>query len=319
MVRLLNSILKKGEAKPEAAPEDDVPDELPDLAEDTEDDAQETATEAAAGDGLADGGVDAGNGEPEVKKAPAELPQFDEIDEEDASGQQSAGKQSSEGLKTPAPGKLQEEKALSPAEELTEPVQGAGESPEAGPAAGPAGPVVPAETAEEAIPTGEGPAGKLAEKTPIPDQDNDIEPGEGGEEVKGFFSKILRYVKQDKVNRDRLLSGDLFSRMNNYWELKKNQEKTGHAVAEEKVLEGRLLEGLYDMQRLESGWRTGKDRIEQDLKKLHEVEQQLLLKVQEVNKVRSDLRLFRIVDKEKYFYLHNGTIIRSLHELIDML
>jgi hypothetical protein len=140
-----------------------------------------------------------------------------------------------------------------------------------------------------------------------------------GELPKSFFSNILRHINQDGVIKEKLLSGDLFSRMSNYWELKKDEIRTGSSLSNEQKLEQDLIKELMELENLENKWQVQKLALEEDLKFLHEREKDIQLKLEELKRITNELKLYKNVSPEEYFYLHNGVVIKNLHELIDAL
>jgi hypothetical protein len=135
----------------------------------------------------------------------------------------------------------------------------------------------------------------------------------------GFFSNILEHIKKHDGFKEKLLAGDLFSRMSNYWELKKNEIKGGVSVPLEQQLEEELKEKLEKLKILEKKWQVQKLALEEDLKFLHEREAEIQLAVKELKAISNKLNLFKKVKPEQYFYLHNGVVLKSLHDLIDAL
>jgi len=137
-------------------------------------------------------------------------------------------------------------------------------------------------------------------------------------QIKSFFSNILSHVK-DKEAKEKLLSGDLFSRMTSYWELRKNEIKSGTELSDEQKLEQNLIKELTELQSLESKWQVQKMALEEDLRFLHEREKDIQLKLVELSNVVNELKLYKNVAPEKYFCMYNGIIIKNLRELIDAL
>jgi len=137
--------------------------------------------------------------------------------------------------------------------------------------------------------------------------------------TKGFFSNILRHIRHHGVVKDKLLSGDIFSRMSNYWELRKNEIRTGVSLSEEQRIEQEMIKELTELQILESKWQIQKMAIEDDLRYLHQRERDIQLKVEGLKRIANEMKLFHNVPPESYFYLYNGVIIKNLHEMIEAL
>ena len=134
----------------------------------------------------------------------------------------------------------------------------------------------------------------------------------------GFFSSVLDHVKRND-GKDKLLSGDLFLRMDNYWELRKHEIKTGKQMPAEKKLEDDMVAKLEELKTLEQKWQIQKLALEEDLKFLHEREREIQAKVKELQLISNELNLYKIVKPEEYFILRNEVVLKNLHDLIDIL
>jgi len=135
----------------------------------------------------------------------------------------------------------------------------------------------------------------------------------------GFFSSISEHIKKHEGHKDKLLSGDLFSRMANYWDLKKHEIKTGTSLSSEKKFEEDLINQLDQLKILEQKWQVQKLALGEDIKFLHEREREIQIKVEELNRISNELSLFKSVKPEEYFHLHNGIVLKSMYDLIDTL
>lgn len=138
-------------------------------------------------------------------------------------------------------------------------------------------------------------------------------------EQPGFFSSVLEHLKKHGGAKESLLAGNLFSRMGNYWEIRKHEIKSGTPLPLEKKIENDLMKKLEELRYLEQKWQIQKLALEEDLKFIHEREREIQSKIKELEFTSNELRLFREVKPEEYFYLHNGVLIKSLHDLIDIL
>jgi mannitol/fructose-specific phosphotransferase system IIA component (Ntr-type) len=107
--------------------------------------------------------------------------------------------------------------------------------------------------------------------------------------------------------------------MNNYWELKKHEIKTGTSAPAEKKLENDLIKGLEDLKILEQKWQVQKLALEEDLNFLHQREMEIQTKVENLKRISNELSLFKNVKPDQYFHLHNGVVLKNLHDLIDVL
>lgn len=135
----------------------------------------------------------------------------------------------------------------------------------------------------------------------------------------GFFSNVLEHIEKHEGFKEKLLAGDLFSRMANYWELKKHEIKTGSQLSTENKLEGDLKTALDQLKILEQKWQVQKLALEEDIKFLHEREREIQTKVEELKRISNELSLFKNVKPEEYFRMYNGVVLKSLHDLIDAL
>ena len=139
-----------------------------------------------------------------------------------------------------------------------------------------------------------------------------------GNEV-GFFSNLLDHVRKHGGVKERLLSGDLLSRMSNYWDLRKHEIKTGSQLPAEKKLEEDLMKKLEELKVLEQKWQVQKLALEEDMKFIHEREREIQAKSKELKFITNELSLYKTVRPEEYFYLRNGVVLKSLHDLIGVL
>ncbi len=135
----------------------------------------------------------------------------------------------------------------------------------------------------------------------------------------GFFANLLDHIKNHQGSKEKLLSGDLFSRMSNYYELKKVEVKSGEILPTQQKLEKELQKKLEEMQVLEKKWQVQKLALEEDLRFLHEREREIQLKAEELKRLANELNLFNNVKPEEYFHLYNGVVLKNLHDLIDVL
>lgn len=135
----------------------------------------------------------------------------------------------------------------------------------------------------------------------------------------GFFSNMSEHIKKHGGAKERLLAGDLFSRMDNYWEIRKHEIKAGMPLPAENKLEQDLLDKLEELKALEQKWQVQKLALEEDLKYIHERERELQAKIKELKLISNELGLFRNVKPEEYFHMHNGIVLKNLHDLIDIL
>lgn len=135
----------------------------------------------------------------------------------------------------------------------------------------------------------------------------------------GFFSNVLEHIRKHEGAKERILAGDLFSRMGNYWEMRKHEIKAGTQMPAEKKLEEDLISKLEDLKIMEQKWQVQKLALEEDIKFIHEREREIQSKIKELTLVSNELGLFRNVKPEEYFHMHNGLILKNLHDLIDVL
>lgn len=183
---------------------------------------------------------------------------------------------------------------------------------------------IPEEMPDELPSLDDGPS----EDSPADDKKQEEKEGKAGdakesdktpEKDLGFFSNILSHFKKHDESKSRLLDGDLFSRMTNYWELKKDEIRSGDKLSSQAKLEGDLTKNLSELRELEKKWHVQKLALEEDLKYLHEREMEIQLKIQELQRISNELNLFHNVKPEQYFNLYNGVVLKNLHDLIDAL
>ena len=55
------------------------------------------------------------------------------------------------------------------------------------------------------------------------------------------------------------------------------------------------------------------------MKFIHERERDIQVKIKELKMISNELSLFRNIKPEEYFYINNGVVLKSLHDLIDVL
>ena len=135
----------------------------------------------------------------------------------------------------------------------------------------------------------------------------------------GFFSTVLEHVRKEDGAKEKLLEGDLFSRMNNYWELKKHEIRTGATLSTREQLERDLIACLDQLRTLEQKWQVQKMGLEEDLKFLEQRERDIQLKTTELRRISNQIQLFKNAKPEQYFRLRNGMVLKNLHDLIDSL
>lgn len=180
----------------------------------------------------------------------------------------------------------------------------------------------PSEKAESEKKKEEQPIQEKTSEEPNKEEEQAQEKQSSFEELKketGFFANILEHVKKHDGSKDKLLSGDLFSRMSNYWDIKKHEVSSGKPLPTENKLEEDLKNKLENLKILEEKWQVQKLALEQDIKFLHEREIEIQNKVQELRKISNELNLFKNVKPEEYFCLYNGVVLKNLHDLIDIL
>lgn len=141
---------------------------------------------------------------------------------------------------------------------------------------------------------------------------------QAGQEA-GFFSNVQDHIRKHGDAKGKFLSGDLFLRMNNYWDIRKHEIKSGMQIPEERTLEDDLMKKLEDLKEMERRWQVQKLALESDLKFLHEREREIQSKVEELRLISNELNLYKEIQPNEYFYMNNGVILKNLHDLIDVL
>ena len=284
--RFISGILGKKEEETKKGTSEEIPDELPSLAEDIVAKASE-AKEAKA--------------EPiskEKEEVPEELPPLDENPMQDKSEESAEI------------GTLDELEKESIPQEIKRAKLAKTRLPEAKAEA-------EGYTAKERIKVGTEDEGTKSEQWHASEQFTRSQVSRT--QLVGFFSNILEHIKKHGGAKEKLLAGDLFSRMGNYWEIRKHEIKTGIQLPAEKKLEEDLLSKLEELKNLEQKWQVQKLALEEDMKFIHERERDIQTKIKELKMVSNELSLFRNVKPEEYFYVHNGIVLKSLHDLIDIL
>lgn len=135
----------------------------------------------------------------------------------------------------------------------------------------------------------------------------------------GFFSKVLEHIEKHDQATDKLLSGDLYSRMANYWDIKKDEIKSGVSLSPEKKLEEGMKKSLLELQEIEKKWHIQKMALEEDIKFLHDREREIHVKIEDLKRISNELNLYKELEPNQYFHLYNGVVLKNLHDLIDVL
>lgn len=292
MKKLLEGLLKKKEKDKDKneeskEPQDDVPDELPPLAEDIVDKPADSKSED----------------QKEGEETPGELPSLDLKKNENKNPDEASPEEKKQEEPT-TPEKEEEsevKKIEEPAEEKdqkeeTQNIQKKSETSDK-------------EKKEETIPEDEASTTIQNEKILQTEEISKI----------GFFSGIIDHINKNKGSKEKLLSGNLFSRMNNYWELKKHEIRSGAVASSESKLDQNLKKKLEELKVLENKWQVQRMALEEDLRFLHERELEIQNKISELNKISNEMLLFKNVKPDKYFCLYNGVVLKSLHDLINIL
>ncbi len=141
---------------------------------------------------------------------------------------------------------------------------------------------------------------------------------QAGQEA-GFFSNVQDHIRKHGDAKGKFLSGDLFLRMNNYWDIRKHEIKSGMQIPEERTLEDDLMKKLEDLKEMERKWQVQRLALEVDLKFLHEREREIQSKVEELKLISNELNLYKEIQPNEYFYMNNGVVLKNLHDLIDVL
>ncbi len=162
------------------------------------------------------------------------------------------------------------------------------------------------------------PPSLMASLQPPPSMTPPVTSAAGSDDI-GFFSSVLNHISRHEDARAKLLSGDLFNRMDNYWELRKAEIKKGVKLPAQKQIEEELLKKVEELKILEQKWHMQKLALEEDLKYLHQRERDIHGKIAELKLISNELRLFTCIKPQEYFHLHNGVVIKSLRDLIDVL
>jgi hypothetical protein len=135
----------------------------------------------------------------------------------------------------------------------------------------------------------------------------------------GFFSDLLKIINKHGFVKDKLLSDDLFAKMLKNWELRKESIRSNILFSNEQKIEGDVIEELNQLSKLEKKWQVQKLVLEEDKKFLYEREREIKTRIEELKRLLKELKFYKDVEAEHYFYLSNGIIIKNLQELVDVL
>lgn len=331
--KLIKGLLKKKEAAPppqQAAPEEDIPDELPPLAEDVAEGAakapEKPVAEAPAAPAAPEAPKEAPAAPPPAEEKPAEPPK-EEAPKENVlpTGNEAPDElpslefekhASSLDLRTDeekqAAVKKEEPKAPPKTPSKDEKQNPLPEGHEGMPAE-----IKKAKMAKEGTPEPKSPLPKLEDFKKLSSKleaDDSLSSLEAG-----FFSNLLDHMKKADSTKEKLLTGDLYARMSNYWDLKKHEIKTGTTVSTEQHLESEMITVLEELKTLEFKWQRQKMALEEDLKFLEQREREIKNKTDELRRVTNELSMFKNVKPEEYFRLRNGVLLKNMHDLVDML
>lgn len=293
VTKIISGILgRKSEDKKEPKPSDDVPDELPPLAEEIVSGTSQSKSSSKEQVKAPEMPVSRKE-EPKVQEVPDELPPL-----------------STDGLST-----MPDSKEEGTLEDLEK---------EGIPDAIKKAKLAKAKSSSAPEPIYEKPASsvEIPQRIPLPDKiitsPTTRERITSGSET-GFFSNLLEHIRTSEGAKEKLLAGDLFSRMDNYWEIRRHEIKSGVKMPQEKKLEDDMLKKLEELKELEQKWQVQKLSLEEDLKFLHQREREIQIKIEELKLMSNELNLFRLVKPEEYFHMNNGVVLKSLHDLIDIL
>jgi len=132
----------------------------------------------------------------------------------------------------------------------------------------------------------------------------------------GFFSSVAEVLKTQNIDKEKLLSEDLFNRMRGYWDTKKG---AGRLLSTEEKLKAELLDEIRQLEDLEYRWQVQRLAIEEDKRYLDERERDIKLKIELVKSMSKRLKTYQDVGHEKAFFLHNGMVAKNLRELLNAL
>jgi hypothetical protein len=129
----------------------------------------------------------------------------------------------------------------------------------------------------------------------------------------------MEQLRKEDTFKEKLLEGDLYVRMNNYWELKKHEIRSGSTLSNKDQLEKDILKTIEELRMLEQKWQIQKMALEEDLKYLEQREREIQFKAKELQRLSNEMLLFKSVKPVEYFRLQNGVVLKSLHDLVDNL
>ena len=166
--------------------------------------------------------------------------------------------------------------------------------------------------------------GKLEEPQKIPEPQAPKEEIPVKEELKlskkpGFFSNLLNMIVRHDEAKEKLLSGDLFSRMEQDWKIREKEHKEEITTQSEQQLRKEMTDKIKELEDLENKWQIQKSVLETEANKLLEKEKIIKEKILDLRKILKKLEFFKDAEPDNYFHFINGVVVKNLQDLIDVL
>ena len=135
----------------------------------------------------------------------------------------------------------------------------------------------------------------------------------------GFFSNLINVVSKHDEAKEKLLSGDLFARMEQDWKIREKEHKEEIVLTSEQQLRRQMTGILEELEDLENKWQIQKSVLETESKKMADKEKAIKENIDELRKILKKLEFYKDVKPENYFRFTNGIIVKNMQELIDIL
>jgi hypothetical protein len=166
--------------------------------------------------------------------------------------------------------------------------------------------------------------GTEPQKIPEPETLSYSSTSSAGAELKlskrpGFFSNLLNAISKHDEAKEKLLTGDLFARMEQDWKIREKEHKEEIVITTEQQLRKQMTDNIEELEDLENKWQIQKSVIEAETQKLADKEKAIKERVSELKKILHKLEFHKNVAPDHSFRFINGIVIKNMQELIDAL
>lgn len=131
----------------------------------------------------------------------------------------------------------------------------------------------------------------------------------------GFFSEVISLTHAKGIN-DSILKQDLLKRMKNYWYFHPRHKRK---FSNKEILQQEIKDELSQLKRLEERWLAQKNFLEEDKRILMEKEREIKLKSDKLQRILSQMKIYKDVAPNKVFLVHNGMKLKNISELMNFL